>query len=70
MDAIEKCELKAQGSANDGSGIQQTGQSTNEIFLGKDGFKLFPQPVQGDALDPLNWSFVQKHTILVIIMAL
>lgn len=30
---------------------------------------LFPQPVD-DPLDPLNWSFFQKHGILAIVMAL
>lgn len=48
----------------------QNGQTTNEVFLSKDGFKLFPQPVQGDDRDPLNWSFFQKHIILTVIMAL
>ncbi len=43
---------------------------TDELVLGKDGFPLFPQPVLSDDLDPLNWSSVQKHTILAIIMAL
>lgn len=42
----------------------------DQVFLNKDGFELFPQPVSGDNLDPLNWSFAQKHTILAIIMAL
>jgi hypothetical protein len=41
-----------------------------EVMLSKDGFKLFPQPVPGDKLDPLNWSFIQKHVILAIIMAM
>ncbi|KAK7943948.1 major facilitator superfamily transporter [Apiospora aurea] len=45
--------------------------TTDEIvFVGEDGFKLFPQPVRGDRLDPLNWSFAQKHVILSIVMAL
>jgi hypothetical protein len=43
---------------------------TSEVAMNKDGFKLFPQPVIGDELDPLNWSFVQKHTILSTVMAL
>jgi hypothetical protein len=30
---------------------------------------LQPQPVD-DPLDPLNWSFFQKHGILAIVMAL
>jgi hypothetical protein len=44
--------------------------TTNEIVLSKDGFKLFPQPVIGDSLDPLNWPFVQKHIILAIVMSM
>lgn len=44
--------------------------SSGEIVLSKDGFKLFPQPVVGDGMDPLNWSFTQKHSILTIVMAL
>jgi len=46
------------------------GTITDELVLGKDGFALFPQPVLSDDLDPLNWSSVQKHTILAIVMAL
>lgn len=46
------------------------GQITNEIVIGADGFKLFPQPVLNDELDPLNWSFTRKHIILSIVMAL
>ncbi|UNI21326.1 hypothetical protein JDV02_007325 [Purpureocillium takamizusanense] len=44
--------------------------TAHEVVLGKDGFELFPQPVAGDPLDPLNWSWAQKHCILAIIMAL
>lgn len=47
-----------------------TGQLTREVALGKDGFELFPQPIAGDSLDPLNWSFAQKHIILAIVMSL
>lgn len=46
------------------------GNITRDIVLSKDGLKLFPQPVQGDSLDPLNWSAAQKHAILAIVMAL
>ena len=46
------------------------GQVTHDLVLTKDGFPLFPQPVLGDELDPLNWSWVQKHTILAIVMSL
>ncbi|KFZ17727.1 hypothetical protein V501_01595 [Pseudogymnoascus sp. VKM F-4519 (FW-2642)] len=54
------------GSVADGS----ISHAANEIVLSKEGFKLFPQPVLGDNLDPLNWSFVQKHTILAIVMSI
>lgn len=46
------------------------GQISDEFVLTKDGLKLFPQPVVGDDLDPLNWPSVQKYTILAIVMAL
>ena len=42
----------------------------DEVLLSKDGFRLFPQPILGDELDPLNWSFFRKHTILAIVMSL
>lgn len=44
--------------------------TTENILLDPHGFKLFPQPVQGDSLDPLNWTWLQKHVILSIVMAL
>ncbi|KAK8070188.1 Major facilitator superfamily transporter [Apiospora phragmitis] len=37
------------------------------VFVGEAGFKLFPQPVRGDELDPLNWSFARKHIVLAIV---
>lgn len=40
-----------------------------DIGLSKDGVKLHPQPT-ADPLDPLNWSFAKKHTILAIVMYL
>ena len=54
------------GSIADGS----ISHAANEIVLSEEGFKLFPQPVLSDSLDPLNWSFVQKHIILAIIMSM
>ena len=42
----------------------------DEVVLGKDGFRLFPQPILDDELDPLNWSSTRKHTILAIVMSL
>lgn len=44
--------------------------AAESALLDPHGFKLFPQPVQGDALDPLNWTWLQKHIILSIVMAL
>lgn len=46
----------------------EPGHITAEVLLDPNGFKLFPQPVRGDDLDPLNWSSVQKHVILAIVM--
>ncbi|KAK1716420.1 major facilitator superfamily transporter [Colletotrichum lupini] len=46
------------------------GKTTQEVTLTKDGFSVHPQPVAGDAMDPLNWSPFQKNTILAIVMAL
>ncbi|EFQ28962.1 major facilitator superfamily transporter [Colletotrichum graminicola] len=46
------------------------GKTTQEVTLTKDGFSVHPQPVPGDAMDPLNWSSFQKQTILAIVMAL
>ena len=40
------------------------------VFVGDDGIKLVPKPIAGDRLDPLSWSFAQKHVILAIVMAL
>jgi hypothetical protein len=49
----------------------QTADSTHgEVVLSEDRVVLHPQPVQDDALDPLNWSSFQKHTLLAIVMAL
>jgi hypothetical protein len=49
---------------------EPVGHVTDELVLSKDGLPLFPQPVLGDDLDPLNWSSTQKHTILAIVMSL
>lgn len=48
---------------------QIIGQTTADIALNKHGVILIPRPVIGDQFDPLNWSCIQKHTILAIIMA-
>jgi hypothetical protein len=38
-----------------------------QAAVNKNGIKLHPQPTS-DSLDPLNWSSLQKHTILAIVM--
>ena len=38
-----------------------------DVSLGQDGDTFHPQPTS-DPLDPLNWSRLQKHTILGIVM--
>ncbi|KAJ5121459.1 uncharacterized protein N7515_009420 [Penicillium bovifimosum] len=43
------------------------GQILYHAAVGKNGIRLHPQPT-ADALDPLNWSRLQKHTILSIVM--
>lgn len=65
-------EKQPSASAQSSSSVdnRSTSHEEPEIVLSKDGFKLFPQPVLGDDLDPLNWSFFQKHVILSIIMAM
>lgn len=37
------------------------------ILASSGGMGLFPQPTN-DSLDPLNWSSIQKHSVLAIIM--
>jgi hypothetical protein len=38
-----------------------------ENVVTRDGIRVHPQPTT-DPLDPLNWSFVQKHSVLAIVM--
>lgn len=38
-----------------------------ENVVTKDGIRVHPQPTT-DPLDPLNWTFFQKHSILAIVM--
>lgn len=71
MDSIEKAETSKKTTALDSnSQNDEVNQTTDELYLSKNGLRLFPQPVREDVLDPLNWSFFQKHVILAIIMAL
>ncbi|EME77961.1 uncharacterized protein MYCFIDRAFT_50625 [Pseudocercospora fijiensis CIRAD86] len=48
----------------------ESGFIAAEVLLDKNGHKLCPQPVEGDALDPLNWTWLRKNAILGIVMAL
>lgn len=41
------------------------GKSSSAVIL-RDGLAVFPQPTS-DPLDPLNWSFTRKHSILAIV---
>lgn len=70
MDTLEKKNDDTAGPVPHGGNDQNAGQTTAEVLLTKDGLKVHPQPVEGDPLDPLNWSFTQKHIILAIVMAL
>ncbi|BCR88779.1 putative MFS transporter [Aspergillus chevalieri] len=45
----------------------QTPNEKPDVSLGQDGDTAHPQPTS-DTLDPLNWSRLQKHTILGIVM--
>lgn len=70
-DTKEKKSLEAAGVSREPIPDAHDHLATDEVvFVGEDGFKLFPQPVREDQLDPLNWSFAQKHVILAIVMAL
>ena len=46
---------------------REVGHIDIEAATTPDGLKLHPQPT-ADALDPLNWSKLRKHTILAIVM--
>lgn len=61
---------RQQLAGNDAENIAVQTDSAELVQVTENGLKLFPQPVAGDALDPLNWSSAQKHIILAIIMAL
>lgn len=65
-----KMDVESLRPADEKTSQNPTGSVTSEVVIGNDGFKLFPQPVTEDKFDPLNWSFVQKHTILAIVMSL
>lgn len=47
--------------------IEKGTQIVCDTAVNKNGIKLHPQPTS-DPLDPLNWSSLQKHSILLIVM--
>ncbi|KAJ5342489.1 Major facilitator superfamily domain general substrate transporter [Penicillium brevicompactum] len=68
----EKCETGKNNVKNDDPESIDTsvGQDTHILYnaaVNKNGIKLHPQPT-ADSLDPLNWSSLQKHAILSIVM--
>lgn len=68
----EKCEAGKNNVRNDEPESIDTsvGQDTHILYnaaVNKNGIKLHPQPT-ADSLDPLNWSSLQKHVILSIVM--
>lgn len=70
MDTNEKTENPTALSQPQDAPSNISAGQMGEVVLSKDGFKLFPRPVVGDVLDPLNWPFTQKHIILALIMSL
>jgi hypothetical protein len=49
-------------------GIEAAPAENNEpLPVEQNGIRVHPQPTC-DPLDPLNWSWLQKHTILAIVM--
>lgn len=72
QDQQEK-QIPSKGQQNNGHDPENIAVQTDSaelVQVTENGLKLFPQPVAGDALDPLNWSSAQKHIILAIVMAL
>lgn len=47
--------------------IEKGTQVVCDAAVNKNGIRLHPQPTS-DPLDPLNWSSLQKHAILSIVM--
>jgi hypothetical protein len=75
-DINEKEEWKENDNKYNGSDNQDNqthtpmAQGTQILYhtaVGQNGIRLHPQPT-ADSLDPLNWSRLQKHTILSIVM--
>jgi hypothetical protein len=55
--------------ANETNETNETNENVavEEVVITKNGLRLCPQPT-GDHLDPLNWRWLRKHSILVIVM--
>ncbi|KAK8045461.1 major facilitator superfamily transporter [Apiospora rasikravindrae] len=71
MEKEKEKDRDVEGVARDAVTNEQDHFTADEVvFVGEDGLRLFPQPVRGDKLDPLNWTFAQKHVILAIVMAM
>jgi len=47
--------------------VAPSSPNDENAFITRDGIRVHPQPTT-DPLDPLNWSFIQKHSILAIVM--
>jgi hypothetical protein len=65
----KSCEGHGTGSATDvmSTPIENGIQLVRDEAVDKHGIRLHPQPTS-DPLDPLNWSSLQKHGILSIVM--
>lgn len=68
MDAMDDIESKTKPETYTPT-KNTTDSAQGEVIVSENGIVLHPQAVD-DALDPLNWSAFQKHTILAIVMAL
>lgn len=64
---LGKDDLEPERLVEKGTIILGEGRQSYDVGISKDGLKLHPQPT-ADPLDPLNWSWVRKHTILAIVM--
>lgn len=54
---------------NEKAPIDHSEGHASDFAVLKDGITTHPLPT-ADPLDPLNWSFAKKHTILAIVMYL
>jgi hypothetical protein len=67
-----KLEVREKDTKDDGfdsihTPVDQGSQILYNAAVNKNGIRLHPQPT-ADSLDPLNWSSLQKHGILSIVM--